>query len=59
MQKNEIYRMPKQVRHVTPPEFQLHCCLGTSPISLEPPEAPKAQRYSCQGLNRIDKAFLL
>lgn len=58
MQESGIYRMPKQVRHATPPEFQLYCCLGTFPISLAP-EAPKAQRYSCQGLNRSDKAFLL
>lgn len=46
MQESGIYRMPKQVRHVTPLEFQLCCCLDTCPISLEPPEAPKAQRYS-------------
>lgn len=59
MQKNGIYRMPKQIGHVTPPEFQLPSCLGTFPISVEPPEASKAQRYSCQGQNRDDKAFLL
>lgn len=41
MHENGIYRMPKQVRHVTPLEFQL-CCLDPFPISLEPPEAPKA-----------------
>lgn len=58
MQKNRIYRMPKQVRHATPSESQLHCCLGTFPVSLEPPEAPEAQRYSCQRLNRLDKSFL-
>lgn len=59
MQKNGIYGKPKQVRRITPAEFQLHFCLATSPISLEPPEATKARRYLCQGLNRIDKAFLL
>jgi len=41
MQKNGIYGMPKQVRHVTPAEFQLHYCLGAFPISLEPPEAQR------------------
>lgn len=59
MQENGIYRMPRQVRRVTSPKFQLYLCLDTFPISLKPPEAQKAQRYSCQGLNRIDKTFLL
>lgn len=34
LQQNGIYRMPKQVRHITPAEFQLCFCLGTFPISL-------------------------